>query len=147
MIISPDNTVKQKFDVFILLLVGYSVITSLYNSAFSPVLSFNIRVWDWIVEVFFYVDFILNFFQAYRDPIALKVVTEHKMIILRYLYGWLIIDLLSIFPFQFLFSGGIMLKLVRLARLPRLIKLLDESRFKRVLVDMDGNEPSVDVIH
>lgn len=39
MIISPDNTVKQKFDVFILLLVGYSVITSLYNAAFSPELS------------------------------------------------------------------------------------------------------------
>lgn len=31
--------------------------------------------------------------------------------------------------------------------MPRLVKLLDESRFRRVLVDMDGPEPSIDMLH
>ena len=61
-IISPDNTIKQYFDVFVLLLVGYSVITSLYNSAFTPSDLKIIKIWDWMVELFFYLDFILNFF-------------------------------------------------------------------------------------
>lgn len=145
--IHPENTLKQKFDVFVLLLVGYSVITSLYNSAFTPPTSSIIKTWDWIVEGFFYADFFLNFFQAYKDPNTLKIVTNNLIIAKRYIYGWFIIDLLAIFPFQVMFSGGLMLKLVRLARMPRLIKLLDEARFKRVLVDMDGEAPGIVAIH
>lgn len=39
-----------------------------------------------------------------------------------------------------------MLKLFRLARLPRLNKLMDESRFKRVLTEWDGPKPSIATI-
>ena len=39
-----------------------------------------------------------------------------------------------------------MLKLVRLARMPRLIKLLNEQRFKRVLTQFDGPRPNIEEI-
>lgn len=39
-----------------------------------------------------------------------------------------------------------MLKLVRLARMPRLIKLLDENRFKRVLQQCDSNDSISSII-
>ena len=39
-----------------------------------------------------------------------------------------------------------MLKLVRLARMPRLIKLLNEQRFKRVLTQFDGPKPNIEEI-
>ena len=62
---------------------------------------------------------------------------------MNYLKGGFIIDFVACFPFQIIFTGGLMLKLVRLARLPRLIKLLDESKFKKTLRDLDGPEPSI----
>ena len=44
--------------------------------------------------------------------------------------GWFIVDFISVFPFQFIFSKNVLLaKLVRLIRLPRLVKLIDISRF------------------
>lgn len=146
-IISADNQVKQYFDVFVLLLVGYSVITSLYNSAFTPPTSPIINIWDWIVEGFFYSDFFLNFFQAYYDEDDKRLVTDMMSIARKYIVGWFIIDLMAIFPFQVMFSGGLMLKLLRLFRMPRLIKLLDIQRFKSVLTKMYGTEPTVDEIH
>ena len=82
-----------------LLLVGYSVITSLYNSAFTPPTNRIVKTWDWIVECFFYLDFVLNFFQAYYDPEEKQVVTDMIKIAKKYFVGWFIIDLMAIFPF------------------------------------------------
>lgn len=146
MIISCDNPVKSYFDVFILLLVGYSCIMSLYNSAFTASTNSLIKIWDWVVEGFFYTDLILNFFHAYRDPDTLQPVTNYKLICEHYMSGWFIIDFVAVFPFQVMFSGGLMLKLVRLARMPRLIKLLDENRFKRVLQQCDSNDSISSII-
>ena len=67
MIISSDNPFKSKFDVFLLFLVAYSCIISLYNSAFTPSTHPFAITWDWIVEGFFYTDLILSFFHAYVD--------------------------------------------------------------------------------
>ena len=39
-----------------------------------------------------------------------------------------------------------MLKLFRLARLPRLVKLLNPQKFKRLLSSLDGPNPSSDLI-
>jgi hypothetical protein len=56
---------------------------------------------------------------------------SHKKIALRYmLHGSFLVDFVSIFPFQFLYSGSSLItKLFRLFRLPRLIKLVDVGRF------------------
>jgi hypothetical protein len=45
-----------------------------------------------------------------------------------------------------MFKSGVMLKLVRLARIPRLAKLLDPIKFKRMLMSVDGPNPSIDHI-
>ena len=60
-------------------------------------------------------------------------VRDLKKIAYNYLYGWFFIDFVSIFPFDMLMSSGVATKLFRLARLPRLIKLLDISRFSKLL--------------
>ena len=128
----------------ILTLVGYSCIMSLYNSAFVASQNKYVKIWDWTVEVFFYTDLLLNFLHSYRDPETLNAVENITLIVKNYLYGWFLIDFLACFPFQLLFKSGILLKLFRLARLPRLLKLLDESRFKKVLSEWDGLNPSID---
>ena len=60
-VISADNRLKSYFDVFVLLLVGYSCSTTLFYVAFQqPTAKFHI-IWDQMVEIFFYIDFCLNF--------------------------------------------------------------------------------------
>lgn len=53
----------------------------------------------WVVESFFYMDFILSFFQGFRDVEEQKLVRDYKKIAIRYFRGWFIIDVISIFPF------------------------------------------------
>lgn len=98
-IIRADASWKSVFDVFILFLVGYSCITSLFYVAFDGPSHILHRAFDWIVEVFFYLDLLLNFITEYIDPISRKPVRNLKEISLNYLTGWFIIDFLSVFPF------------------------------------------------
>ena len=142
-ILAADNPYKSKFDVFVLVLVGYSCITSLYNAAFTPLAQPGIVVWDWMVEGFFYTDLVLSFFHAYIDEETDEMVEDFVSIYRNYLAGWFIIDLVAVFPFQVIFSQGFALKLFRLARLPRMFKLLDVERFKKVLVDISPIKPSI----
>ena len=61
----------------------------------------------------------------------------------NYIKGWFIIDLVSIFPFQLFLkdpSQAQNLKLARLCRMPRLAKLLEESRFKSILKAIDKDQ-------
>lgn len=67
LIIHPDSKWKSIFDVFVLLLVAYSCITSLLNATFQIVQSDAMNAIYWVVESFFYLDFIFSFFQGFRD--------------------------------------------------------------------------------
>lgn len=63
-IISSDSKVKAIFDVFVLILVGYSCVTSVFYVAFSPEKSNESTFWsffDIVVEYFFVLDLLLNF--------------------------------------------------------------------------------------
>lgn len=131
------------FDVFVLLLVGYSCCWNIFYFAFpidpAPLLDY----WNLIVEIIFILDFILNFFQGFRHPETYMNITDLKEIALRYFFGWFFIDLASIFPFQFFLKNdksSKAVKLARLARLPRLGKLIDVSKIKKLLRSFQGNQ-------
>lgn len=128
-IINSDNKIKSFFDVWILILVGYSCLSSMYYVAFSrPRDKFSIWFYH-VIEFHFYVDLILSFFCEYIDPETNVPVRDLKKISKHYLFSWFSIDFMSVFPFElFLEEGsstGGFTKLLRLARLPRLIKLID----------------------
>lgn len=61
------------------------------------------------------------------------------MIAKNYIFkGWFIIDFVAIIPFQYFLEGGnsgqkLQTKLVRLFRLPRMMKLIDINRFNQLL--------------
>lgn len=62
------------------------------------------------------------------------------MIAMNYLHGWFMVDFVSIFPFQLFLNTGVITKLFRLCRLPRLVKLIDPSRFKKILKNLAEEE-------
>jgi hypothetical protein len=101
------------------------------------------NIFNKVSEGIFYTDFILSFFQAFRHKETFEVVADLKLIANNYIKGWFIIDLVSIFPFQLFLkdpSQAQNLKLARLCRMPRLAKLLEESRFKSILKALDKDQ-------
>lgn len=61
-IISPDAKWKTIFDVVILVLVAYSCITNILFITLPISRSYFFEVIFWIVELFFYFDFVMNWF-------------------------------------------------------------------------------------
>ena len=135
LIIHPESKKKSLFDITVLLLVGYSCVINTVLVAYIETPDPGLKLFnDSFVETMFYLDFILSFFTGYRENDDSEIITDYKKIAMRYLVGWFPIDLISIFPFQHIsFGSGSessvqATKLVRLARLPRLFKLMDISR-------------------
>lgn len=73
-IIHPETKWKTIFDIFILVLVMYSCITTILFITFPIERSVIFEAISVFVETFFYFDFILNWFQGYED------IQEHKII-------------------------------------------------------------------
>ncbi|KIZ07885.1 Potassium channel AKT1 [Monoraphidium neglectum] len=62
-------------------------------------------VWFWVegmIDAFFYIDLVLNFFVAYEDPVTGDIIADQRKIAVRYLKGWFAIDLLATFPVDYI---------------------------------------------
>ena len=78
-----------------------------------------------IVDIFFAVDIVLNFFSAYEKNKVME--HRHKKIAEKYLKGWFLIDLVATIPFQlieFAWDNAEDSKLLRFARLPRITRMV-----------------------
>ena len=144
-IIAYDNKYKAIFDVVVLFFVLYSCVTSTFYVAFAQLENVFLRYFDEMVEVLFWCDLGLNFLHSYRDPDTFKAVTDLRAIASNYVIrGWFFIDFISVFPFKNFVPGGNageITKLLRLFRLPRLAKLFDIQRFKKLVQSlMSGGE-------
>ena len=86
------------------------------------------------------IDIFVNFFSAYQDEDQ-KVIDDLKKIAMNYFFGWFFIDLMSIFPFQWVMSssGGSnadingMAKIIRINRIGKLIRLTKLIRIIKIL--------------
>ena len=138
LLISHDSKYKSIFDIIVLILVNISSIIILYDFCFLETdkdnndLFINNPIY-YVIEVFFAVFIILQFFQTYQDPSTLLIITDFKSIALRYIKKWFIIDFLSIIPFELFLSSneGYLkyFKMIRFLRLPKFIQTIDVKRF------------------
>lgn len=150
--IEPESKKKAIFDVFVLFLVGYSCVTSVYSVAFkfddtTPV-DYNTfeTYFDLFVEGIFFLDLFLNFIWAYINPDTQEEVRDLKLIAKEYIFhGWFFVDFMAVFPFSFIIPGtGKTTKLFRLFRLPRLLKLFSISKFSQMIKNMLSNSSQRD---
>ena len=102
--------------------MGYSCIMTVYQVAFVEQLSFTQVVVDQIVDCFFYVEIILNFFHERISELNQKT-SDIKGIARIYVKSWFFIDFVSVFPFTLIIKEGVAAKLLRLFRMPKLLKL------------------------
>ena len=64
---------------------------------------------DWfyfglVIDGLFFSDFLVNCFTAYYDEEG-ALITSRKAIFCNYLKGWMIMDLIACFPFDFIDTG------------------------------------------
>lgn len=79
----------------------FSVAFTLLNSADSLTTSQIIHI---IMDVIFGIDIVIVFFSAFYNS-SFKIIDEMKLIAQDYLYGWFLIDIVAIIPFDFIFSS------------------------------------------
>jgi hypothetical protein len=106
--------------------------------AFTFTPNSKLDIFNLIIEFAFQLDFFLTFFQAFKHPETYEVIDDFKQIAIKYFWGWFTIDLISIFPFTLFLNSGSQdsaqtIKLARLFRMPRLGKLIDINRIKKLL--------------
>jgi len=109
---------------------------------------------DWAVDAIFLGDIIISFFSAYLNP-DYTLVTDRKVfvyslfldisflfidftlksnkqIMMHYIKGWFIVDLICIFPVQVFDSETTTVRynhLIKLARIPRLYRLIKVVKY------------------
>ena len=125
---------KAIFDVIIIIIIFYSCVTTVFIISFNYKQGPMMLLIDNIVTISFALDFFFNFFMEYQDKDTFEQVKNYKKIAKRYAKGWMVIDFISTFPFDYFWRGkGVFARLFRLGRLSKLVKVLDIGRFKRLV--------------
>ena len=77
---SPEGTFHKFWDLYIILLLLYTAFFMPYKLAFIEDESFSIIVIDYIVDISFLIDIIVNFLTAYEDPVRKVPIINFKRI-------------------------------------------------------------------
>jgi hypothetical protein len=137
----PGNKFKVAWDTIIMLLIIYTatwvpVLVSFYDST-----SENHLILDSIVDIFFFIDIILNFFLAIDTGNGIYE-TDKSIIAKTYLISWFFIDVSTTIPYQLLDKlfesnhsnkGVGNTKLIRIARVSRLHRLIRIFKLLKVI--------------
>jgi CRP-like cAMP-binding protein len=142
----PDFFGKTIWDLFVGVLVVYSVIVVPYRIAFNVVASGPFQFFDVLVDVMFTFDILLNFNTAYFDDFG-ALITDKKKLRIHYMKTSFTIDLLTTIPFDAIANAigsehpGVLrltklMRMFRLARLMKLVVLLQNGKLFETADDM-----------
>jgi hypothetical protein len=137
-VLYPNAPFRQRWDIFIIVLVLYNVMLIPMELGLELETNTAWSVIDYMVDLTFAIDIMLNFRTGYFDERNILVM-DTKAIALRYIRSWFFIDVLATFPFELLaLIAGIeagdnvrlfaVLKCPRLLRLGRILKFLENMR-------------------
>lgn len=109
-----------------------------YYAAFGIPTSRKQLIIDYSVEVFFILDIFFSFCQEYIDPETYRVESNIHAIALNYIKTRLAFDLVAVIPFDLFLARHLgdhtkLLRLLKWLRMPRLARILDQSRFKSMI--------------
>lgn len=121
--IPRNHSLKRLFDIYMLILAQYSVISSLYFLGYEKPKG-DLLNFDYFVWACFIVDFLLKFFT--QTSSKGKLIPDYRGIFLKYLRTWLFFDIFSLLPLHF--SGHpyaeYWLRMFRVFKMPKLIVMI-----------------------
>ena len=133
-IISAESEFKSRWDWFIITLVVYNSALIPWSMAFDTSEPAGLKALDYVIDIFFLGDIILNFRHAHIDKHGIEVV-DPVLVRKNYIEAWFLVDFLGFFPFEIILiilninlRPGVfnLFKIPRLLRLGRLMKKLDQ---------------------
>jgi hypothetical protein len=90
--------------------------------------------WDWIdnvIDYFFMVDIVFNFFVGYYSERKEIWITSWRKIAKRYVKSWFALDLISVLPLDLVFERADTLVFLRLSKLPKLYRIFKIAKLAR----------------
>ncbi|CAD7958568.1 unnamed protein product [Amoebophrya sp. A25] len=153
-IIRPKDKKKVAWDIMISVNILWTICVSPYRIGFNVPATGGMLILDWIVDVFFYIDVVINFRTGYYQEDML--VLNPRRIANNYLRGWFTLDFLSSFPFDLIIPLFVdvakedvrvlrMLRIFRLFRLGKLLRILRTEQVKE-FVDSFVSETASNLI-
>jgi hypothetical protein len=96
-IIREDSHFRMFWNSLLILFIAYTCTYMPYKLSFITEETTANHVVEWIVDIFFWFDLIMNFFSSYEEPNG-TVVTDHKKIAKAYLTSWFLLDIIACTP-------------------------------------------------
>lgn len=128
LILYPEDKMKDYWDRVISVALIITCSFTPYMVAFYS--DFQTDFWNflnYLIDIIFFIDILVIFNKAYYDE-NFKLIEDRKSIALNYFKGWLLIDCISVIPFNLILDMvshvNQMARIFRLGRLYKLIKLL-----------------------
>ncbi len=148
-VIHPQSRRKIKWDVFVSILIVYSVLIIPYRIGFDVEARGFAYGFDWFVDGMFFLDMVLSFRTAYYS--GDELIVNNSMIVRTYLRSWFAIDLVSTLPIDLMLGPLLMsgseagdsnslksIKLIKFFRLIRLVKLVRLLKLKKFGSSLEG---------
>jgi len=102
-LIYPDSSFKKYWDWLIFIVTFYFMIMCPFYIAYGGILPRYMCILEFSLECIYFIDVIINFFLPFKD-FNENLVLNQNYIIVNYLTSWFIIDLLSAFPSNTIYS-------------------------------------------
>lgn len=106
----------------------------------------SIFILESVLDAIFALDIIFNFFTAYEDKTTDLLVTNPRLIALRYIKGFFFIDLIATIPFGTILAHSPLTVANKLGKLGRLPKMIRFAKAARLLVGLCLFSPSTRTI-
>jgi len=136
-----DNKLKIGWDVSIMLVLLIVTVIIPYRLAF--VIGDDDLEWKILYtffDVMFALDIVFCFLTSYTDKFNKLEVTDIKLIAKRYMRGWFWIDLLSVIPFEAIFTlvedetpDSGMFRYAKLSKMSKIIRLLRLFKILKII--------------
>ena len=136
LILYPDDKVIEYWGGILFILLVYTCTITPYRICLVDNDSTAWLYTDFVIDILFFLDFLINLFLAYYDK-EMTLVTSHRKIFINYLKGWMIIDFLSCIPLQFALETqknySFLLRFSRVSKLYKLIKIFRLIRIVKLV--------------
>jgi len=153
--ISCEGTLRSVWDITSLCFVLFCTFSIPFDMSFEPGFSNGVSIFQMIIEAFFIIEIILNFFTSIIDPDDGMEITNHLLIAVLYSKTWLPLDIVASIPSEIVtriymattVDGGAeqldalaRLRIIRILRLSKLLRLL---RLKQMIDQIELAVPAM----
>ena len=135
MTIMPNSSFNAVWNWVLVIILLYSAIATPFTVAFLEIEEYSALEWlDIFVNILFFLDFCVNLMSAYYDKDR-NLITDRLSIFKNYAKGWMIIDIITWFPFELILDSDTKDKgkFARILRLPKLYRLLRFSKLLKLM--------------